>query len=208
VDVINEFGVTSTVTLTYRFASQVRTFIAEAQSHAFRGGRSLFLTNAYLGGPFATRWRLEQGSILDTGPHAIDFMQAAVGPVAAVTAVHGRGEWTAVTLEHFNGAVTQVSLCSHVNADPLRIEIDLFNEDERRELDVTSAMGKAFGDAILGGGRPLADAGAFATLRAEFAGAVRNRTPHELDAAYGLRVQRVIAAAVQSIASGERVVVS
>lgn len=207
-DVIEKSGVASAVTLTYRYARDVRTFIAEAQSHSFRGGRSLFVTNAYLGGAFATPWRLEKGSVLDTGPHAIDLMQAMVGPITAVTATHGPQEWTAVTLEHSDGAVTQVSLCSHVKADPLRIEIDLFSESLGRELNITSAMGEAFGEAILGGTRPLANAEAFATLRAEFAAAVRDGSECEFDAAYGLRLQRVIAAAVESIASGARVVIS
>lgn len=207
-DAIDENGVASAVTLTYRYARAVREFVAEAQGVEFRGGRSLFLTNAYLGGPFATPWRLEGGSILDIGPHAIDLLQATVGPIAAITATHGARDWTAVTLEHENGAVTQASLCSHVAADPLRIEIGLFNEETIRELDVTAAMGPVYGEAILGGSRPLADAEAFATLRAEFAGAVRSGRSPEMDVRYGLALQRIVDAAVASIATSERVVVS
>lgn len=207
VEVINAAGVASAVTLTYRFAQRVRDFVAEARRHSFRGGRALFLTSAYLGGPFATPWRLAKGSILDIGPHAIDLLQAVVGPIVAVSAVHGERDWTAVTLEHSNGAVTQVSLCSHVAADPLRVEVAVFNEEVSRELDVIAAMGEAYGEAMLGGTRPLADAEAFGSLRAEFAAAVRVGAPLELDAGYGLRLQRVVAAAVESIESGQRVVV-
>lgn len=208
VEVIEQAGVTSVVTLTYRYARRVREFIAEARKHSFRGGRALFLTSAYLGGPFATPWRLAQGSILDIGPHAIDLLQATVGPVVAVTAVHGAGEWTAVTLEHEQGAVTQVSLCSHVAADPLRVEVSLYNEEVIRELDVIGAMGDVYGDALLSGKRPLADAEAFASLRGEFAQSVRRGVPHEFNAGYGLQLQKVVSAAVESIEKEERVIVS
>lgn len=208
VEVISASGVTSVVTLTYRYARRVREFVAEARKHSFRGGRALFLTSAYLGGPFATPWRLAQGSILDTGPHAIDLLQAVVGPIVAVTGVHGKRDWTAVTLEHENGAVTQVSLCSHVAADPLRVEINIYNEEVIRELDVIAGMGDVYGEAMLGGNRPLADAEAFGSLRAEFARSVRTGVPHEFDANYGLQLQKVVAAAVESIEKQERVVVS
>ncbi|APZ33914.1 hypothetical protein BOH66_06320 [Microbacterium aurum] len=207
VQIIEDAGVASVVTLTYRYAAKVREFVAEAQRHTFRGGRALFLTNAYLGGPFATPWRLAKGSILDIGPHAIDLLQTTISTVEAVTAVHGSKEWTAVTLEHAGGAVSQVSLCSHVAADPLRIEVGLFNEEVIRELDVIPAMGGIYGEALLGGTRLLADAEAFGSLRAEFAEAVRSGQPHELDARYGLHLQRVVVAAVQSINTGERVAI-
>jgi len=193
-DIVEASGVTSMITLTYRYASGVREFLAEAKTKQFRGGRSLFLTNAYLGGPFATEWRLASGSLLDTGPHAIDLLEAAVGPVVAVNGVHGTGEWTAVTLEHENGATTQVSLCSHTATDPLRIEMDLYNEHETVRLDVTAAMGEAYGEAILQGTRPLSDAEAFQTLRREFAASARSGRVHELDIRHGIRLQRIVAA--------------
>lgn len=208
VDVIEEAGVTSMVTLTYRYAEGVRDFIASVKGTVFRGGRSLFLTNAYLGGPFATPWRLESGSILDIGPHAIDLLQATVGPVVAVKAAHGSRDWTAVTLEHDNGAITQVSLCSHCAADPIRVELDLFNEELTRALNVTTAMGPLYGEAILTGNRPLADAEAFDTLRAEFAGAVRGCTRHELDARYGLNLQKIVTTAIADIAAPGRTVLA
>ncbi len=205
-DAIGSAGVVSIVTLTYRFAAAVRDFISEVSAIEFRGGRSLFLTNAYLGGPFATEWRLSSGSLLDIGPHAIDLLEATVGPVVAVRAAHGARNWTAVTLEHANGAVSQVSLCSHAATDPLRIELDLYNEEVTRWLDVTKAMGNVYGEILLTGNRPLGDAEAFQTLRSEFAHAVRSGEPHALDVQYGLRLQRIVDAAGRDLATaGERV---
>ncbi len=206
-DAIGEAGVTSVVTLTYRFARGVREFIDDVSSIEFHGGRSLFLTNAYLGGPFATEWRLASGSLLDIGPHAIDLLDATIGPIVAVRATHGSRHWTAITLEHENGATSQVSLCSHTATDPLRIEIDLYNDETTRSLDVTRAMGDVYGEILLKGNRPLGHAEAFDTLRAEFASAVRTRVPHPLDVHYGLRLQKIVEAAARDLASaGERIV--
>lgn len=196
---IGEAGVISVVTLTYRFASAVRAFLDEAARFESRGGRALFLTNAYLGGAFATEWRLARGSLLDTGPHAIDLLDAAIGPVAAVRAAHGAAAWTAVTLEHENGAVSQVSLCSHTAVNPLRIEVDLYSSSGELALNVTEAMGEVYGKALMVGDRPLGHAESFATLRAEFAAAVRSGEAHALDVHHGLRMQRIVDAAERDV---------
>ncbi len=198
-DAIGAAGVVSIVTLTYRFAAGVRAFIDQASRLDLRGGRALFLTNAYLGGPFASEWRLASGSLLDIGPHAIDLLEASIGPVGAVHAIHGRGEWTAVTLEHENGAISQVSLCSHTATDPLRVEVEVFNAKTTLSLNVTNAMGDVFGEALLSGTRPLGEAEAFSTLRAEFGHAVRSGRPHPFDVSYGLRLQRLLDAAQHDI---------
>jgi predicted dehydrogenase len=200
-EAIERKGVTSVVTLTYRFAQGVRDFVAEAKTKKFRGGRALFLTNAYLGGPFATDWRLSGGSIIDIGPHAIDIMEKLFGSVKNVSAVHGLGQWTAVTLEHADGAVSQISLCSHTDTDPLRFEVDLYGEEGTANLDVIGAMGPIFGEALMSGRQPLGAAEAFTTLRTEFAEAMRTGRRHPLDASHGLHVQRLVDLAQRSLSA-------
>lgn len=200
VDAIEKAGVVSMITLTYRFATRIRSFLEQAKQFRARGGRAVFLTNAYLGGAFATEWRLTRGSLLDTGPHAIDLLEAAIGPVVGVSARHGEDQWTAVTLEHDNGAVSQVSLCSHTAVDPLRIEVELYGSTGQMIVNVTEAMGEVFGGALISGDRPLGKAEAFSTLRAEFAEAVRSGVGHPLDARHGLHLQRIVEAAERDMA--------
>lgn len=202
VDAIDEAGVASLVTFSYRYAPDVRAFVEQAKAQAFRGGRAMFLTNAYLGGPFATEWRLAGGSIIDIGPHAMDLMEQVLGPIERIQASHGAGQWTAVTLEHSGGIVSQVSLCSHTATDPLRFEIDVYNEKTAASLDVIKAMGPIFGDALLGGKRSIGSSEAFATMRAEFAEAMRTGARHPLDARHGLHVQGLVDRAVRSLQSG------
>lgn len=202
VDAIDKVGVASLVTFSYRYAPDVRAFVEKAKSQAFRGGRGVFLTNAYLGGPFATDWRLAGGSIVDIGPHAMDLMEQVLGPIERIQATHGAGQWTAITLEHSGGSVSQVSLCSHTATDPLRFEIDVYNEKTSSSLDVIKAMGPIFGEALLGGQRAIGSSEAFTTMRAEFADAMRNGTRHPLDARHGLHVQGLVDRAVRSLKSG------
>jgi predicted dehydrogenase len=202
VDAIDKVQVPSLVTFSYRYSSGVREFIQKARTQKFRGGRAVFLTNAYLGGPFTKEWRLAGGSIIDIGPHAIDLMEQIVGPVESIQATHGAGQWTAVTLEHADGAVSQVSLCSHTATDPLRFEIDVYNESTMESLDVIKAMGPLFGDSLLSGKVPIGSTEAFTTMRAEFADAMFNGKPHPLSAHHGLHVQMLIEQAVYSIERG------
>lgn len=201
VDAIEQAGVASLVTLSYRYAPGVRDFVEKAKAQNFRGGRAVFLTNAYLGGPFATEWRLASGSVMDIGPHAMDLMEQVLGPIEGIEATHGAGEWTALTLQHKGGSISQVSLCSHTATDPLRFEVDIYHEKTTMSLDVIKAMGPIFGDALLGGQRPIGSSEAFTTMRAEFADAMRNGTRHTLDARHGLHVQGLVDRAVRSLKS-------
>lgn len=202
VDAIDKAKVPSLVTLSYRYAPGVRSFIERAKAAKFRGGRAMFLTNAYLGGPFATAWRLAGGSIVDIGPHAMDMMEQLLGTVKSVHATHGSEEWTALTLTHESGATSQISLCSHAAADPLRFEIDLYNSETTETLDVIKAMGPIFGDALLGGKVAIGSSEAFINMRSEFAEIVNSGRPHPLDAQHGLHVQRLVDRAVRSIGNG------
>ena len=204
-DAVDAANVASIVTFSYRFASEVRQFVAETRDRTFRGGRAAFLTSAYLGGPFATEWRLAGGSIIDIGPHAIDLMEQIVGPVERIHAVDGAGNWTALTLWHAEGAITQISLCSHTATDPLRFELDVYDDEVTRTLDVIGSMGAVFGEALLSDKVPIGSSEAFSTLRSEFVECVTSGKASELDVRHGLHVQRLVSKAQESLSTGTSV---
>ena len=87
-------------------------------------------------------------------------------------------------LDHEGGRASEASLCATAALDPQRSGIELFGPTGVLEIDCASAV------------QPEA----FATLRREFAAAVRGR-PHELDVQRGLHLQRIIADAESQLAS-------
>jgi predicted dehydrogenase len=178
VDAIDDAGVGSLVVLTYRFHAPTRAFLAEAASFDALGGRGCFLSGAFLGGPFATGWRLERGCLLDVGPHIIDLLDAALGEIVDIDArgdVHG---WVSMTLQHASGVTSQASACCRAAIES-RTEVELFGPKGSLILD----------------GRSGNPAETFATLRAEFAHVARTGASHPADVHRGLHLQRVIARA-------------
>jgi predicted dehydrogenase len=175
-DAIGEAGVGSMVVLSWRYADAVRSFLAEAQTFPTFGGRGIFVSGALLGGPFATPWRLERGALLDLGPHLVDLLDAAIGPVVDVRATGDLLGWVQLTLEHEGGVTSTASMCASSAVQPSRCGIELYATGGVHEIDCSSAVG----------------AGAFATLAEELATMIRTGTPHPLDVQRGLHLQRVL----------------
>lgn len=173
---VDAAGVASMVVLSWRYAASVRAFLDRAAPLDAVGGRGLFVSGALLGGPFATPWRLERGPLLDLGPHVLDLLDAALGPI---TAVEARGDllgWVGVLAEHEGGAVSETSLCATAAVEPHRAGVELYGPSGVVEIDCVGAVG----------------ADAFATMRAELAAAVRSGGGHPLDVHRGLHLQRLL----------------
>src|SRR4249919_1627550 len=104
-------GVQSLLVLRNRFTAEGRAFVANARQGGAIGAMARFVSGAALAGnPFATPWRVELGAMFDLAPHAIDLLDAALGPVTRVTGVGDPVRWLGLTLEHEGGAVSQVAL--------------------------------------------------------------------------------------------------
>jgi predicted dehydrogenase len=166
----------SVMLLTYRFADVVREFLADAQRGTWHGARACFLSGAFLGGAFAGGWRLELGAVLDVGPHILDLVEAALGPVVELTAQGDPADWVAVQMLHANGARSDVTLSCASAIEPSRTELELYGRE--RSITVDARAG--------------ARAESFARLRAEFAEVARTGGPHPCDAARGLELQRLV----------------
>ncbi|TDC08091.1 Gfo/Idh/MocA family oxidoreductase [Nonomuraea longispora] len=174
---VAEAGVASQMVLTMRYATQTRIFLARcAEIEAF-GGHAANISGALLGDHhFATPWRLERGALLDVGPHVIDLLDAALGRVSGVRAHGNPLGWTGLLLEHENGAVSEASLCMTAVGDLPPSSFAVYGRT---------------GNAVL---LPFDD-DPLENVAAEFAETVRNGGGHPLDAAHGLRLQRIIAEA-------------
>ena len=184
-DAVAEAGVITQVVLTWRYSSAGRAFLDRVRNVDALGGRGHFLTGGFRGGPFATPWRVEHGPLLDLGPHVVDLLDAALGPVERVRAHGDAKRWIGLLLEHAGGAVSEVSLTGWSAVDPMSAGIEIHASDAVHTLDCAAAI----------------EGSTFATMVGEFGHAVRNGTKHPIDAAHALRIQRVLDQALRDLSS-------
>jgi predicted dehydrogenase len=184
-EAIQNAGVVNQVMFTNRYTEHVRLFLAEVATRSPIGAIATFVNGGALPGEtFATPWRIKHGAILDLGPHMLDLIDEAVGPIAAVSAVGDPRRWVAVTARHHNGAVSQASFSLNVPRIAPVAELRIFTE----EGDVSVELGAA--DAL-----PQTPK----TVLAEFVSAVTSGKPHRLDVARALHVQRLMEEATHSL---------
>ncbi|MEU6113402.1 Gfo/Idh/MocA family oxidoreductase [Streptomyces sp. NPDC047117] len=175
-EAVGESGVVTQLVLTKRYHPATRAFLAEAREFAATGARSCYLHGAFLGGDFATSWRLEHGALLDLGPHLLDLLDLAVGPVASVRGTGDPRHWIELTCEHENGAVSQASLSGTVRLPRARTRIELFGPDGELSYDTAE----------------LDHEECWPVLRREFATAVRTGRSTDTDVHRGLRLQELL----------------
>jgi predicted dehydrogenase len=184
VGAIEEAGVASMVTLSWRYAAAVRAFLAAAADFKAIGGLGRFVSGALLGGPFATPWRLERGPLLDLGPHVIDLLDAALGTVTTIKAHGDLLGWVNIHLEHADGAVSQAAVCASAAVTPHRAGVELYGREGVLEIDCVKEIG----------------ADTFRTLRRELVETLRTGS-HPLDARRGLHIQRLLESAEEQLRS-------
>jgi predicted dehydrogenase len=175
VDAVAEARVGSLVMLTYRFDPALDDFLAEAARLEPFGGRGCFISGAFLGGPFASGWRLERGAVLDIGPHVLDLLEAALGEIVAVRATGDPLGWVSVNCTHASGATSGASMCCNAATD------------SRTEVEVYSSKGSASYDARRVDHQARAD-----RIRSDLV-AVARGAAHPASAAHGLHLQELIA---------------
>lgn len=188
-----EAGVASVVFLTTRFQPEREAWITEqARVGGWFTGRAQWLGAVFSdpGNPFAASpWRREKGALWDVGPHALSVLLPVLGePRRLTAAAYGPGDTVHLVLDHAGGASSSLTLS--LTAPPaaagavveLRGDAGVTLLPESSE-GVVPALGRAV-DALLG--------------------AARTGVPHACDAAFALRVTRVLATAEALLHGGPR----
>ena len=176
-------GVVSSVVLTLRHDPAVRDWLAALPAEPAAVdtvGSARWLSGALLGGPYAASgWRASEGALLDVGPHLIDLLDAALGPVTAVEWAHrSEPDLTRFGLRHAGGAASTVTLSIRLPVDPSEIEFTVFGSAANTRLAT----------------RPADPVACYRRLLDEFVAAVAGTGPRPaLDVARGLRLQEIIA---------------
>ncbi|MFB6962761.1 Gfo/Idh/MocA family protein [Streptomyces sp. NPDC056309] len=188
VGAVRETGVASVVFFTARFQPEPEAWIAE---QAARGdwftARAQWLGAVFTGdSPFAASpWRREKGALWDVGPHALSVLLPVLGDVRRVTAAaHGPGDTVHAVLDHVGGASSTLTLSLTAPPAAAGAAVEL-----RGEAGVT-LLPESSEDAVAAYGRAT-DA---------LLAAARTGRPHPCDAAFGLRVTEILAAAEAALA--------
>lgn len=184
---VDAAGVVSQLVLSQRYRRSTREFLQRVALAEPVAAQLAFLSGAVLpGAPFATPWRLEHGALLDVGPHAIDLLQAALGPIESISGAGDPRRVIAVTCTHRGGVVSEALLSIATPLATSVSDVAVYTTAEALRLE-----------------RPAeADDPPWPTVRAEFAAAVRDGRPHPLDAHHGLRLQELLAAAEPAAVAG------
>jgi predicted dehydrogenase len=179
---VREAGVYSSMVLTLRHAPAVRAWLAEMPSEpagADTVASARWMSGSLLGGPYSTSaWRAESGALLDLGPHVIDLLDAAIGPVTRVAWAHyDEPDLWRFGLDHSGGAHSTLTLSLRLPISPSEIEFTVFGGAGRHQL----------------AGRAADPEESYAALLDELVAAVDGSGPPPvLDVARGLRLQELI----------------
>jgi predicted dehydrogenase len=179
---IERAGVGSLLMLTYRFHPGLKAFAQEVEGLEPLGGRGCFLSGAFLpGSPYARGWRLEQGTLLDVGPHLLDLHEVAFGEIVEIAAAGDPHGWVSLTLTHSSGVTSQASLSCNIAMES-RTEVEVFASDGIVRFD-----GRDGDRAEIG-----------SNIRSSFAAVARGGT-HTADARRGLHLQELIEDATRQL---------
>lgn len=178
---VRRAGVQSSMVLTLRHDPAVRDWLGAlpaASAGVDTLGSAHWLSGSLLGGPYAASpWRAEHGALLDVGPHVVDLLDAALGPVTEVGwAHHDEPDLWRFGLTHAGGAHSSATVSLRLPVDPSVIEFTVFGGAGRHRL-----------------GRSVDAPTCYARLLDELVAALRGSGPAPaLDVARGLRLQEIL----------------
>lgn len=182
-DAVAEAGVAALVMFTMRYAIETREWLDElAATGGWTGGGMRWLSGALLAGQYRdSRWRHEEGSLADIGPHVVDLLDAALGPIVDVVGAHTANDdlWHLI-LAHESGATSTASLSARTPVQPTIAEVAVYGTHGHRAFARPPGVG----------------VDRFTVLLDDFVAMVATgTTTHPCDVRRGLHVQRVLARA-------------
>jgi predicted dehydrogenase len=198
---IESAGVANIVVFTKRFHPRTRAFLAEAAAlrdtspaiaitgRYVHGG---FLDSGFLGTAERIGWRDDLGVLFDLGPHLLDLVEAAAGPIDTIGMSGNPREAVTLATTHASGATGQLLLSGRVTVPNVLTDVDLFTHNGRLGYNTLNMDHNE----------------AWPSLVSEFASAVRSKTPVTVDAVRALGIQRLVEAAQLSLAEKRPVTVS
>ncbi|TPQ21639.1 Gfo/Idh/MocA family protein [Streptomyces sporangiiformans] len=183
VEAVEESHVASVVFFTARFQATTEAWLAEqAAMDGWFTARAEWLGTVFTSdSPFAASpWRREKGALWDVGPHGLSVLLPVLGDVERVAAAaRGPKDTVHLVLQHVSGASSTLTLSLTAPPAAAGVTVELRGKAGATVLPASSdgpvqALTRA-ADALLA--------------------SARTGRPHPCDAAFGLRVTEIIAAA-------------
>lgn len=186
---VERAGVASLVFFTVLWVGTAAAWLDERRDQSgWESGRFeqlVHLDSAFLA---ASPWRAEHGALWDVGPHALSALERVLGPVTSAMGLQGVRDHVHLTFRHAGGATSTAELTLTAPEGVRRVGFRFLGPD-----------GEAVPDQTVMTFSPDVAAGAALVELADQARTGRRGGP---DAAYGLHVVDVLAAAQRSLASG------
>jgi predicted dehydrogenase len=184
---VDDAGVASQLVLTYRYLAPIQEFLAAVGASPVRYLRAAWITAGLEGSPFDTPWRSEpRAGLLDIGPHLLDLMDSAGGPIESVYAGEAGGV-VAITTRHRGGAIGQAAVPLTTPGVGSPVEAEAITDTGR---------------VILADSTPRDVDALRAAIASDFVRTVRGEVNQPRDVHRGVFLQRVIAAVLRSIDTG------
>ena len=188
VEAIELAGVTSQLVLTNRYRLDARAFITQAHQIEPLGASVTWISNAAIPGePFATPWRIERGALPDIGPHALDLLDAALGPITGIDAIGNSTTVVTLICKHESGAQSTAVLTAVAHEHAAEMRFEVFGTKGAASFGAGNTQPTETGDVL-------------EMVTSEFVGAVRSGQPHPLDARRGLMLQTLLDEAATALA--------
>ncbi|MDT7799751.1 MAG: hypothetical protein QOI78_3184 [Actinomycetota bacterium] len=180
-DAVAAADVAALVMLTLRYSAQTQEWLAGlGQAGGWAGGGARWLSGALLGGQYAaSEWRQDDGGALfDIGPHALDVLDAALGPITDVVAARcSPGDLWHLMLAHENDVVSTATLSLRLPVQPTVVEVAVWGEHGYRTL----------------GRKPGSASESYTALLDDFAAMIASgTTAHPCDVRRGLHLQGLL----------------
>jgi predicted dehydrogenase len=184
---IADTGVASIMALVRRFAHETSEWLTDVRKlGGLAGGSAQWLSGALLSPDYAdSQWRHEHGALLDIGPHVIDLMDAALGPITEViAATRGTHDLWHMMFAHEGGATSTISISLKLPLRPTVVDLGVYGEHGYRSLP----------------GRDSPADKCYTALLDDFVAMIHSgTTTHPVDAQRGLHLQRVIEAVAAKV---------
>lgn len=154
VEAVDGAGVSGIVFFTQRFVDVWEDWLLAAVAASPDGGRADWLSSQLPGSPYAdSAWRRRQGALWDVGPHMINQLVTALGPITDVAGARGEGDLTHLVFTHEGGRTSRMSTTFGLQPAAVRVGVEFYTRDgwleqPKVERDVPAAYARAISELL------------------------------------------------------------